>query len=238
MRKLLHTLKAQDTRAIGLLFAWRKLVFVAHIRALAFVKRTTVDLEIGPGFQLGKRVVVKLAPRTHVKVHFGPHCRVGEGTLLILTAGTLWCGEDVQFRRFNIVNLTGDLHLEGGNIFSYGTVIHCGEKIHLGQWAGCGEYVTLVDSTHYFTEPDVCISRNTETAPVIIGDNVFICPRATVNRGVTVADFVIVGPNSVVNKDVERGMFVSGVPAKPIRAIDLPWDDPGKVAETILAEAN
>ena len=42
----------------------------------------------------------------------------------------------------------------------------------------------------------------------------------------------------VVNKDIERGMFVSGVPAKPIRPIDLPWDDPGKVVETILAEAN
>jgi acetyltransferase-like isoleucine patch superfamily enzyme len=238
VRALLHRLKEQEGRVIDLLFAWRKVVFVARVRALAFVKRTKVDLEIGPGFQLGKRVVVKIAPRSSVTIHFGPHCRVGEGTLLLFTAGSLWCGEDVQFRRFNVVNVVGDLKLAGGNIFSYGTVIHCAEKVHLGKWSGCGEYATIVDSTHYFTEPDVCISRNTDTGPVIIGDNVFICPRATVNRGVRVADFVIIGPNSVVNKDIERGMFVSGVPAKPIRPIDLPWDDPGKVVETILAEAN
>ena len=238
MRKLLHALKAQEARVVGLLFTWRKLLFVARIRAMAFVKRTHVDLEIGPGFQLGKRVVVKIAPRSSVTVRFGPHCRVGEGALLLFTAGSLWCGEDVQFRRFNVVNVVGDLRLEGGNIFSFGTVVHCAEKIHLGKWSGCGEYVTIVDSTHFYTEPDVCISRNTATAPVIIGDNVFICPRATVNRGVTVEDFVIIGPNSVVNKDVERGMFVSGVPAKPIRPIELPWDDAGAVVETILAEAN
>ena len=58
------------------------------------------------------------------------------------------------------------------------------------------------------------------------------------NRGVTIDDFVIIGPNSVVNKDVERGMFVSGVPAKPIRAIELPWEDPALVVEAVLAEAN
>jgi acetyltransferase-like isoleucine patch superfamily enzyme len=237
VRALLHTLKRQEARAVGLLFAWRRLLFVARIRSLAFVKRTTVDLEIGPDLQVGRRVVVKVAPRSHVKVHFGAHCRIGEGTLLLLTAGSLWCGEDVQLRRFNVVNVVGDLVLAGGNILSYGTIIHCAEKIHLGQWSGCGEYVTIVDSTHYFTEPDVCISRNTDTSPVMIGVNVFLCPRATVNRGVTVDDFVIVGPNSVVNKDVARGMFVSGVPAKPIRAIDLPWDDPGAVVESILADA-
>lgn len=238
MRKLLHVVKAQEANAIALLFAWRRLLFVARIRALAFVKRTKVDLEIGPGFQLGKRVVVKVAPRSTVKVRFGPHCRVGEGALLLLTAGSLWCGEDVQLRRFNVVNVVGDIRLAGGNIFSFGSIIHCAEKIHLGQWSGCGEYATIVDSTHFHTEPDVCISRNTATAPVVIGDNVFICPRATVNRGVTVGDFAIIGPNSVVNKDVERGMFVSGVPAKPIRPIDLPWEDAGTVVETILAEAN
>jgi serine acetyltransferase len=238
MRRLLHVVKAQEARAVALLFAWRKLLFVARIRALAFVKRTDIDLEIGPGFQVGKRVVVKVAPRSSVKVRFGPHCRLGEGAMLLLTAGSLWCGEDVQFRRFTVTNVVGDLRLAGGNILSFGTIIHCAEKVHLGQWSLCAEYATIADSTHFHTEPDVGVSRNTATAPVVIGDNVFICPRATVNRGVTVGDFVIVGPNSVVNKDVDRGMFVSGVPAKVIRPIDLPWEDAGTVVEAILAEAH
>lgn len=235
--KALHWLKARDGQVLVALFAWRKAKLIARIKLVALVKRSTIDLEIGPGFQMGKRVVVKIAPRSSIRVRIGPQCNVAEGVMFLFTSGSLWCGEDVQFRRFNVVSVNGDLHLTGGNIFGYGSVIHCAEKVHLGQWSGSGEYASIVDSSHFFTEPDFLISRNTDSAPVIIGANVFICPRASVNRGVTIGDFVIVGPNSVVTKDIGSGMFVSGVPAKPIRHIDLPWENAAKVVDAMLAEA-
>jgi acetyltransferase-like isoleucine patch superfamily enzyme len=133
----------------------------------------------------------------------------------------------VQLRVRSTINLVGDLWCEGGNIFSYGTVIHCAESIRIEQWAGNAEYVTIADSAHFHTEPDRCVSENTVTSPIVIGKNVFIAPRVSVGKGVTIGDFAVVGPNSTLIHDVKPGTLVSGVPAEFVRDLDLPWEHGG-----------
>ncbi|MCB1285530.1 MAG: transferase [Microthrixaceae bacterium] len=57
--------------------------------------------------------------------------------------------------------------------------------------------------------------------PIRIGSNVWLGDKVTVLKGVTIGDNVIVGANAVVTSDVEPGTIVAGVPARPIRSIDL-----------------
>lgn len=224
MRWVLGALRRGETPLVRAVETTRRAWLLWRIRFLAALRRSTVDLDVAADLRVGRGVVVKVAPRTHLSIRIAPRCRIGDGVLLFLAKGSLDWGEDVQLRLRSSLNLVGDLRCEGGNIFSYGTIIHCSQSIRLGQWAVCAEYTTFADSAHFFTEPDVCISENTTSAPIDIGKNVFLAPRVSVNRGVTIGDFSIIGPNSVVVDDVPAGSFASGVPATVVRAIDLPWE--------------
>ena len=65
--------------------------------------------------------------------------------------------------------------------------------------------------------------HNTKTAPIEIGEDVWICPKSTITSGVTIGDHTIVASSTVVVKDTPSGVLISGVPGKVIRELDLPW---------------
>jgi maltose O-acetyltransferase len=54
------------------------------------------------------------------------------------------------------------------------------------------------------------------SAPVAIGNYVFIGPRAIILPGVTIGDGAVVAAGAVVTKDVGAYKIVGGVPAKEI----------------------
>lgn len=57
----------------------------------------------------------------------------------------------------------------------------------------------------------------TQTAPVIIGDNVWIGGGAIIMPGVTLGDNVVIGAGSVVTKDIPSNKIAYGNPCKVIR---------------------
>jgi maltose O-acetyltransferase len=81
--------------------------------------------------------------------------------------------------------------------------------------------------------PHVCISAATHpiqaqlrssgqelTAPISIGDDVWIGANVTICPGVTIGDRVVVGAGAVVTKDFPCDVVIAGVPAKITRKID------------------
>jgi len=57
------------------------------------------------------------------------------------------------------------------------------------------------------------------TAPVSIGDDVWLGANATILPGVSVGDSAIVGAGAVVSSDVEPRTVVAGVPARVVRRL-------------------
>ncbi len=57
----------------------------------------------------------------------------------------------------------------------------------------------------------------TQTAPVIIGDNVWIGGGAIIMPGVTIGDNVVIGAGSIVTKNIESNTIAFGNPCKKIR---------------------
>lgn len=67
--------------------------------------------------------------------------------------------------------------------------------------------------------PEICMMsmRKHQTAPVTIGDGVWLC---MVMPGVRIANKIIVAAGSVVTKDCDNeGWLYGGVPAKPIKPL-------------------
>lgn len=58
-----------------------------------------------------------------------------------------------------------------------------------------------------------------KTAPVVIGNDVWLCSGAIVCPGVTIGDNSVIGAGSVVTKDIPPNSLAYGVPCKVIREI-------------------
>jgi len=61
--------------------------------------------------------------------------------------------------------------------------------------------------------------RNVQSAPIVVGDKVWIGFDAVILKGVAIGEGAIVGARSVVTRDVPAWTLVAGNPARPIRPI-------------------
>lgn len=57
----------------------------------------------------------------------------------------------------------------------------------------------------------------TQTAPVVIGDRVWIGGGAIIMPGVTIGDNVVIGAGSVVTKDIPSNSIAYGIPCRVVR---------------------
>ncbi len=193
---------AHARTALGLLVAQAKL------------RRSTVELDVGPGLELGRRVRFTVAPGTHNRLKIGAGCSIGDDVLVHLKGADLEWGDGVEVRRGTVLNVSGRLHLVGRNIISYGNVIHCATSITLDECASTNEYVSIIDSTHHHDGESDFFYENTTAAPISIGANAWICNKASVLMGVTIGANAVVASHAVVNRDVPSATVVGGLPAK------------------------
>lgn len=105
----------------------------------------------------------------------------------------------------------------GNNPNMWGTepfLIKLGNNVHITQ--GCklvthdGGTLTLRQYT-----PDL-----EYTAPIVIGNDVYIGMETLVLPGVTIGDNVIIGARSVVTKDIPSNSVCVGAPARVIKTVD------------------
>lgn len=92
-----------------------------------------------------------------------------------------------------------------------------------------GSYVTISRgavlltsglNTHDYANTCMCRSRLHITAPIIIGDGVWLGANSMVMPGVNIASRIIVAAGSVVTKNLDKeGWLYGGIPAKPIKPL-------------------
>lgn len=108
----------------------------------------------------------------------------------------------------------------GSHVKLNGTVIHARERVEIGSYCLFGPGVVILDNDSHPVVLDPIARRGApSSAPVILGDNVWVGMRSLIMKGVTIGDNSIIAAQSVVTKDVPSNTVVGGSPAKFIRII-------------------
>lgn len=201
-----------------LVLAWmaRRWWVLATVRLKAASKGAKVDLRIDPSAQVSTGVRFAVLRGTASTVSVGPGSAIEDNVLIHLRGGSLTIGPGASIRRGSVIDLVGELILEGRNIISYGNVLHCSDRIVFAELAATAEYVTVVDSVHAHGDDGASFRSRTTSKPIHIGRNVWLANKSTVLMGVTVGDEAVVAAHALVNRDVAARTTVAGAPARVI----------------------
>jgi acetyltransferase-like isoleucine patch superfamily enzyme len=137
----------------------------------------------------------------------------------------------VSHTKFNMVGVTKKTSISVGKnaelkIGKYsgftGTSIVVTNSITIGDYCNFGGNTFIWDTDFHplnYEERRVHNVEKINTAPIKIGDDVFIGANTIVLKGVTIGDRAIVGAGSVVTKSIPADEIWAGNPAKFIRKI-------------------
>ena len=110
----------------------------------------------------------------------------------------------------------GKIVLEDGvGISSSRIVAH--HEITIGRGSLVGAGCLICDSDMH--EVPLGSMKPVRTAPIRIGQKVFVGAGCTILKGVTIGDGAVIGAGSVVAGDIESQYLAVGSPAKPVRRV-------------------
>ena len=170
-----------------------------NLAAAEFHLGVGARLEIGPHVKTDRRPG---GVRFHVAD--GAHVKIGEGA---------WLRSHVH--PTHIAAFPGAV-IELGP-FSWMNGCHLSAKEHLvvGRETMIGFGSRVFDSDQH----DLDDARPEQTAPVTIGDFVWVAADTTVLKGVTIGSQSVVGTRSVVTASIPEHTLAVGIPAKPVGEI-------------------
>lgn len=123
-----------------------------------------------------------------------------------------------------IVNPEAELKI-GDHVGMTNVCLLCQNKIEIGDYVLLGADVMVMDSNFHDTDwrrrMDGAHGINgAKTAPVKIGNNVFVGTRSIICKGVTIGARSIIAAGSVVVKDIPEDCIAGGNPCMIVRKIN------------------
>ncbi len=169
-----------------------------------------------------RRLGLAVTRLRHRRVTFGRRCDVRSGArFLVARSGSARFGAGCVLDHGLTVECRGDLVVGDRTVFGHHCTVAADRSVTIGADCLLAELVSVRDHDHAFVADGVPIlDQGRATAPVTIGDDVWIGAKATVVRGVTIGDGAVIGAHAVVTRDVPAGAVAVGVPARVVRYRD------------------
>ena len=100
--------------------------------------------------------------------------------------------------------------------FGYHTFLFASEKIEIGDDCLIAPFVYIVDSDHSIEKGKNINAQPNQTAPIKIGNDVWIGTGVKILKGVNIGNGAVVASGALVKDDVNPYEIVGGIPAKKI----------------------
>ncbi len=168
------------------------------------------------------------------KVKLGNNCKF-YGIPIVVRAynSEIYIGSKCTFRSDNSSNLIGlnrkciistfgeksKIKIGNNSGFS-GTVIGAANSIIIGNNVLSGANVLITDFDWHPIDPTMRhTSEGILSAPITIGNNVWLGINTVVLKGVTIGENTVIGANSLVVKDIPANVIAAGNPCKVLKKL-------------------
>lgn len=134
----------------------------------------------------------------------------------------------IDSSRKNVFSVYGGASLiVHNNVGITSTSIYCQNRVEIGNHVLIGAETIIIDNNFHSTDYTIRgtgkegsrYKGTVNSAPVIIGDHVFIGTRCIINKGVSIGEGAIIAAGSVVVKDIPAWEMWGGNPAKFIKSL-------------------
>ena len=130
----------------------------------------------------------------------------------------VYIGFNVTIEKYVWIKGSGKIKIGNNTLIGRRTVIGCNNKIQIGSDCLLAENVRIQDTDHKFDDVNILIkNQGIVTAPVKIGNDVWVGYGAVITKGVIIGDGSVIGANSVVTHDIPPYSIAVGAPARVIR---------------------
>lgn len=146
---------------------------------------------------------------------------VGEGCgIYIFKSGTIKCAGRIILDDHVQLHARGELLIGDRFCINQYSRIVAHERIEIGNNVTIGQGVAILDHDHHFEKQNgKLILDGYQTAPVKLGDNIWIGDKCTILKGVTIGDNVVIGAHSLIHRDVPANVVVGGSPFKILKSL-------------------
>lgn len=154
-----------------------------------------------PGIEIGRDVTIGAAVTLKAtdggQIVLGDRVSISNGAVLVAKRGRLRVGPD--------------------GFIGEGAVLVARELLEIGADALIAEHVTVRDQDHGMRDLDRPMrTQGYITAPIVIGDDVWLGSKSVVLKGVSIGRGAVVGAGTVVTRSLPPGAVAVGVPARII----------------------
>ena len=186
-------------------------VFQQKYKKMLVFRNSSLDIHKNSSIEIGNRFFFNR--RYASNDPFSSHLIMKENSRLIVKDKfSLFSGAKVSIHE----NATLEL---GSGYINHTANIGCYAHIKIGHDVAIAENVVIRDSDNHDFISD---KEHIRTAPISIGNKVWIGMNCIILKGVTIGDNSVIAAGSVVTKDVPANVLVAGVPAKIIKT-NISW---------------
>ncbi len=113
-------------------------------------------------------------------------------------------------------NQNAKIKIGENTTFGYHSFLFSSESIEIGNNCLIAPFVYIVDSDHNIEKEKLINEQPNSTAPVKIGNDVWIGTGAKILKGVSIENGAVIAAGAIVRNDVKAYEIHGGIPAKKI----------------------
>ena len=174
----------------------------------------------------GSRVHVSVRYWSPSRIWIGANCEIRHGTFLDARSS-----KDIAIRirdgsrikdYVGFATYGGEIQLGKNVLVGRGSTIFGHGGVYIGDNTMLGPNTLIVSSNHLaYLDGTPFQDQGFTREPIHIGENVWIGTNACILAGSTIASNVVVGAGTVVQGDLPTGWLYGGIPAEPIKPLDI-----------------